>query len=48
LSRLITALENQVIAPALRQQILDEARASAIPVLGITGNWRFRQVLADG
>ena len=37
LSRMITALENQVIAPALRQQILDEAQATGVPVLGITG-----------
>ena len=37
LSRLITALENQAIAPALRQQVLDQAQARAVPVLGITG-----------
>jgi methylmalonyl-CoA mutase len=37
LSRMITALENQVVTPALRQQLLDEAKARAIPVLGITG-----------
>ena len=37
LSRLITALENQAIAPALRQQVLDQAQVRAVPVLGITG-----------
>jgi methylmalonyl-CoA mutase len=37
LSRLITALENQVLAPELRQRILDEARTRPVPVLGITG-----------
>ena len=37
LSRLITALENHVVAPELRQQILAEAKARTVPVLGITG-----------
>jgi methylmalonyl-CoA mutase len=37
LSRMITALENQVVTPALRQQLLDEAKTRVIPVLGITG-----------
>jgi methylmalonyl-CoA mutase len=37
LSRLITALENGSVAPELRQQILREAKARPIPVLGITG-----------
>ncbi len=37
LSRLITALENRAVAPELRQQILSEAKARAVPVLGITG-----------
>ncbi len=37
LSRLITALENRTIAPELRQQILDQAKARTVPVLGITG-----------
>jgi methylmalonyl-CoA mutase len=37
LSRLITALENHVISPELRQQLLNEAQTYAVPVLGITG-----------
>ena len=37
LSRLITALENHVVAPELRQQIFAEAKTRAVPVLGITG-----------
>jgi len=37
LSRMITALENHVISPELRQQLLNEAKASTVPVLGITG-----------
>ncbi|MDG4553229.1 MAG: methylmalonyl-CoA mutase family protein [Candidatus Competibacter sp.] len=37
LSRLISALENRALAPALRQQVLDQAQARAVPVLGITG-----------
>ncbi|MCB1919259.1 MAG: methylmalonyl-CoA mutase family protein [Candidatus Competibacteraceae bacterium] len=37
LSRIITALENQALAPALRQQLLNEAQAHTVPVLGITG-----------
>ena len=37
LSRLITALENHVVAPELRQQIFAEAKARPVPVLGITG-----------
>ncbi|MFO7642672.1 MAG: methylmalonyl-CoA mutase family protein, partial [Candidatus Competibacteraceae bacterium] len=37
LARLITALENQAVAPELRQQILDQAKTRAVPVLGITG-----------
>jgi methylmalonyl-CoA mutase len=37
LSRLITALENRAVAPELRQQILDQAKAHTAPVLGITG-----------
>ena len=37
LSRLITALENRAVASELRQQILTEAKTSAVPVLGITG-----------
>ncbi|MDS4059693.1 MAG: methylmalonyl-CoA mutase family protein, partial [Candidatus Contendobacter sp.] len=37
LSRLITALENRAVAPELRQQILDQAKARTVPVLGITG-----------
>ncbi len=37
LSRLITALENRTVAPELRQQILDQAKAHTAPVLGITG-----------
>ena len=37
LARLITALENQAIAPELRRQILDQAKTRTIPVLGITG-----------
>ncbi|MGB5063951.1 MAG: cobalamin-dependent protein, partial [Candidatus Competibacter sp.] len=37
LSRLISALENQALAPALRQQVLDQAQARVVPVLGITG-----------
>ncbi len=37
LARLITALENQAVAPELRQQILTEAKSRAVPVLGITG-----------
>ncbi|HRC72492.1 MAG TPA: methylmalonyl-CoA mutase family protein [Candidatus Competibacter sp.] len=37
LSRLITALENRTVATDLRQQILSEAKARAVPVLGVTG-----------
>ncbi|MCP5125489.1 MAG: methylmalonyl-CoA mutase family protein [Gammaproteobacteria bacterium] len=37
LSRIITALENQVLTPALRQQLLNEAQAHTVPVFGITG-----------
>ena len=37
LSRLITALENRVVAPELHQQILHKAKDRSIPVLGITG-----------
>ena len=37
LSRLITALENRAVAADLRQQILSEAKARTVPVLGITG-----------
>jgi len=37
LSRMITALENQAIAPELRQQLLNQAKARTVPVLGITG-----------
>lgn len=37
LSRLITALENRAVAAELRQQILTEAKARTVPVLGITG-----------
>jgi methylmalonyl-CoA mutase len=37
LSRLITALENRAVAPELRQQMLGEAKARTVPVLGITG-----------
>ena len=37
LSRLITALENRAVTPELRQQILTEAKARPVPVLGITG-----------
>ncbi len=37
LSRLITALENQQLAPGLRQQMLDQAACHMTPVLGITG-----------
>ena len=37
LSRLISALENQALAPALRQQVLDQAQVRVVPVLGITG-----------
>ena len=37
LSRLITALENQAVAPELRERILDEAKTRTVPVLGITG-----------
>ena len=37
LSRLITALENRIVAPELHQQILHKAKDRSIPVLGITG-----------
>ena len=37
LARLITALENQAVAPELRQQILEQAKARVVPVLGVTG-----------
>ncbi len=37
LARLITALENQAVAPELRRQILDQAKTRTIPVLGVTG-----------
>ncbi|TVR56901.1 MAG: methylmalonyl-CoA mutase, partial [Candidatus Competibacteraceae bacterium] len=37
LARLISALENQAVAPELRRQILDRAQARTVPVLGITG-----------
>lgn len=37
LARIITALENQVLSPSLRQQILQEAKNSKTPLLGITG-----------
>jgi methylmalonyl-CoA mutase len=37
LSRLITALENRTVAADLRQQILTEAKARTVPILGITG-----------
>jgi isobutyryl-CoA mutase len=37
LARLISALENQAVAPELRRQILDQAQARTVPVLGITG-----------
>ncbi len=37
LSRLITALENRTVATDLRQQILNEAKARTVPVLGVTG-----------
>jgi methylmalonyl-CoA mutase len=37
LARLITALENDVLADEVRQQILDEARTKTVPTLGITG-----------
>src|SRR5262245_5448778 len=37
LARLLTGLENGSVAPALRAQILEEAGASGVPALGITG-----------
>ncbi len=37
LAQLITALENRVVAPELRQQILAQAENCKVPVLGITG-----------
>ncbi len=37
LSRLMTALENRTVATDLRQQILSEAKARSVPILGITG-----------
>ncbi|MCP5158414.1 MAG: methylmalonyl-CoA mutase family protein [Gammaproteobacteria bacterium] len=37
LSRMITALENQVVSPELHQQILGQAETLTVPVLGITG-----------
>src|SRR5437016_4002924 len=37
LARLITALENGAIDPKLREQMLEEAGALAVPVLGVTG-----------
>ncbi|MGB7542883.1 MAG: methylmalonyl-CoA mutase family protein, partial [Burkholderiales bacterium] len=37
LARLITALENAAVEPALREQLLREAGTLAVPALGITG-----------
>ena len=37
LARLITALENDSVAPALRAQLMTEAGTLAVPALGITG-----------
>jgi isobutyryl-CoA mutase len=37
LSRLLTALENGALDPALRAQVLAEAAGTAVPTLGITG-----------
>jgi isobutyryl-CoA mutase len=37
LSRLLTALENGALEPALRAQVLAEAAGAAVPTLGVTG-----------